>query len=597
MTQPSTSELQKAIQPAVKYSVETPEQPGNLSPSTSGAVIGDRFGIFAIAAGYSDGIPEWGTVPTLRDAHLRAFLPREAFAASAFSAVVAKNAQMSWKIEGGSRVSAIAQEMLLNAEWGGGWHVFISKLWMDVLTQDKGGFVELVRAEDSPSSPVIHLKTLDAACCWATGVPEFPVIYYDRVGGKYHRLKWYQVYQVQDTPVHHQTFYGLQYSAMTRVLKAAQLYRNVRTYFEEKSSGRFTRAIHVIGGIGKKDLADAMALQQETSNQQMLTRYIQPVVMAAIDPEHSPSIATIELATMPDQFDPEQHMKEYITVLALALGTDYGELAPLPGGGLGTATQSTVMDDKSKQKGTGLFRKLIEQMINRAVLPANVEFSFDELDKAEEQKDAEIRVLRAQGRGFMRQNGEVDDAGARQLALDAGDISPELFAAMNERDLTEESIRDDERQKTEAILRSAGGTAKPGAPTAPVNIVGIGNGQVGGPKRDSAQSQVKEALFTELQRNGFLLPSSGEIYVRKGDDRAGPEEERLDEEGDAADAVAAALDRIGKNVRRKLRAESKALELVAEVPREFTVHKEVQRDDLGRIIGITETHKEITEDQ
>lgn len=534
MTQSPTSEFQRAVVPGVAFSVETPEKIGNVGPATSGAVIGDRFGLFAIAAGYADGIPEWGTAPTLRDGYLRAFIPREPFLASALASIVARNAQMSWKVDGGTRVSAAAHDLLLNAEWGEGWHAFITKLWLDVLSQDKGGFVELVRATDSPSSPVIHVKTLDAACCWPTGDPEMPVIFFDRVGGKYHRMAWYQVYQVREMPIHHQMFYGLQFSAVTRVLKAAQLYRNVRTYFEEKSAGRFTRAIHVVGGISKTDLADAMELQHQVSDQQSLSRYMQPVVVAAIQPEHSPSVATIELAAMPDGFDSEKWMKEYLTVLAMALMTDYGELAPLPGGGLGTASQSEVMDDKSKKKGSGLFRKLVEQMVNRAILPATVEFSFDEQDKAEELKDAEIRKARAEGRGFMRQNGEVDDAGARQLALDAGDLSPELFAAMNERDLTEAAIRDDERRSVFNEMAGSG-ASNPEVPVIRPNIVGIGGfgGQARqrGPIADSAQSG------------------------SKGDERAGPDDARLAEEADAADAVEAALTRIGKNIRRKLRAE------------------------------------------
>jgi hypothetical protein len=418
--------------------------------------------------------------------------------------------------------------MISNCEWGGGWRAFCSSFATDLLTQDKGAFVEIVRLENKPASPVIHFKTLDPAYCWSTGNPEEPVVYLDRIGGKYHRLKWYQVYHVTEWPVHHPVYHGLQYSALTRALAFVRIFRNVLTYIDERTGGRHTRQIHIVGGVQQKALDDAMRLQQLNAEEQLLTKFVQPTILTMMDADADPKVATLEFASLPEGFKIEDTAKWYLTALALALGTDYGELAPLPGGQLGSGQQSEIMDEKSKEKGAGLFRKIVEDMMNRAILPANVEFSYDEQDLDEEKVQAENSKIRAEARGFMRQNGEIDDAGARQLALDAGDISPELFAAMNARDLTEEAIRDDERKRV--ISELAGyGVAMPKVPAAAVNISGIG--QSATVISDSDQAAAKEEA------------------------RAGPDEYRLEAEAEAASYIEKVLRKVYANIRRELRSE------------------------------------------
>jgi hypothetical protein len=94
----------------------------------------------------------------------------------------------------------------------------------------------------------------------------------------------------------------------------------------------------------------------------------------------------------------------------------------------------------------------------------------------EDQAAALARETRAKGRALMKATGEVDDMGARQIALDDGDISPELFEAMQQRDLTEQSIRDDEREKIERerILEMGTPAGKP-AEAPPTTVSPAGN--------------------------------------------------------------------------------------------------------------------------
>lgn len=535
MTQPASLEsFGSDIDRAIRRSVETID-------STDLVGVGDRYGVLAFAAAFADAVPSWGVSPSVRDSMLRQFITKEPFAGSAFGSIIARNAAFSWEIRGPERTQQIGHELLLNANWGGGWVEFISLLSMDYLTQDKGAFIELIREADSERAPVVGLRNLDAAMCWSTGNPLQPVIFLDRVSGKYHRLKWYQVRQLRELPMFTGNFtgtfgryHGMQLCALSRALKGAQIWFNVEQYQQEKTGGRHTRAIHVISGVQKADVEDAMKLQQANADGQLLERYIQPVILAAVDPDAKPSVATLELAGLPDAFNQQEGLKQYLTLLAMALLTDYGELAPLPGGQLGSGMQSEIMDDKSKKKGAGLFRKIITHVMNTVILPDNLEFAYDEQDMGEEEAEATVKKLRAEARALMVQTGEVDRAGARQMALDDGDISPELFEQMNAKDLTGGAFADTQRY----IVQIGGG---PGAET-PGGPLGSPGNIIGTPLTGKPTQTVAPAPEP--------APTGDQAQATKASDPIA--EERLATEADAQAAIEKPLKRIYANISKRL---------------------------------------------
>lgn len=451
----------------IARSVET-LVPDDQAKSTPG-VAGGGWGILSVAFGTLEELPPWGSLVQQRDILLRSFLTTEPFAASAFSSVISRYATFSWTLNGaGPRTTAKLQEMLNLANLGAGWADFIGELTMDYLTQDKGAFVELIRSWNSADAPVIGIRALNALNCWSTGNPAYPVIFRDERAGEYRPLAWYQVHHIREIPMHSPLaraarVFRLQMCALSRAFLHVRAFRSSLQYLDEKTSGRHHKAIHVISGVGKNEIDDALALQENAADEKMLRRYMQPVILAPIKPDIDPKVATLELSTMPDGWDQQKMMQQYITLLSLALLCDYQELAPLPGGNIGTGAQSDVLDKKSKAKGAGLFRKIITHMMNNVVLPDGCEFAFDEQDLDEDQAAALARKTRAEGRALMKAAGEIDALGARQIALDDGDISAELFEAMGQRDLTEQSIRDDEREKTirELITTTGKPASKP----------------------------------------------------------------------------------------------------------------------------------------
>lgn len=400
--------------------------------------------LWAVASA-ADEIQAWGSRMKVRDRQLRDFIPTESVFASALFAVCGRNAAFTWEMEGPAATVRRCKELLDGANDGKGWQDLVTKLSLDLYSQDHGAFMEVVRAADSATAPVIGLNHLDAFRCWHTGDPKRPVVYQDRLN-KLHLLEWYQVETFAEMPCAVEGLYGMQYCALTRVLRACQVMRNVMLYQQEKTGGRFNRALHIIKGVNPKQIQDALQQQNIRLDAEGFLRYLQPLIIASISAEESIDVKTLELASLPEGWNQEEMFKWYIAVLAMGFGIDYQDLAPLPGGGLGSGSQSIVLHMKSRGRGPSLFQKLIEFSMNMAVLPKNVEFQFLEQDLAEEKEHAEIKKMRAETRKIDVDTGVYDDRGARQQAFDAGDISEELFNAMGGSDITAEVTVEDTEQ-------------------------------------------------------------------------------------------------------------------------------------------------------
>jgi hypothetical protein len=394
--------------------------------------------LFALAQAGDSFVP-WGRLPFARDAQLRNFWPTEPFLASAMGIIGARNGAMDWKLTGDEQTADAAALMLQNANFGAGWEDFIIRITLDLLSQDKGAFAELLRTGDSPEAPVVGLNSLDAARCHLTGIPEEPVWYEDALN-RFHRMKWYQVVQLLEMPSPYTFpqlghFYRLQYSAVTRLLRAAQIIKSIGVYNDEKISGRFQRAVHLLQGVTAEEVKTALERTDFLADQAGLSRYMQPAIVGSIDPKATIDVKTLELASLPEGWDEEKSLKWYLTAMSMALLTDYQEFAPLPGGGLGTSAQSEVLHMKSRGKGQGLFMQLIARLMNlHGVLPRNVQFEWDEQDIEAEKIESDVKKTRGEMRALRIASGEISAAVARQLALEDGDLSEEQVAALEAED-------------------------------------------------------------------------------------------------------------------------------------------------------------------
>lgn len=423
-----------------------------------------NFGSIVIAlAGYADEFYAWGEAPAARDKQLRAFWPTEPVLASALFTTVSRYAGFGWQLNGPDRTSNIVKRMFHNSDHGEGWLPFITKILIDLFSQDNGAFIEVLRAQDSETSAVVQLNHLDSNRCIRTGKHDAPVIYVDREGWM-HLLKWYQVITLEEFPSPIEEARGMQYCTVTRMLKAAQILRDISTYKKEKVSGRFTRALHLVGGIQKRAIDDALRDQNLAATAQNLTRYIQPVVVAALDPNARVSHETLELASLPDHFDEEVTMRWYINQLALAFGGDYQDFSPLPGGNLGTAQQSATLHMKSRGKGPKLFMTMLEHKFNsHGVMPNTVTFFYGDQDIQEDMQKAQLQTERARGRAERIRSGEITPAVARQLAVDVGDLDQKYAEALEKYDIEQTNLANQQAAQRPSI----GADGKPLPVTAP----------------------------------------------------------------------------------------------------------------------------------
>lgn len=398
---------------------------------------GPSFGNLVISvASAADDIVPWGTLG--RDHQLRAFFPTEPYFSSGLFNTIAQYVAFGFTLEGPNRMVQHTQDMLNSCEGGKGWDSMMSPFLLDMFTQDNGGFLEAVRTDDDPRAPVITMNHLDSARCIRTGRRDTPVLYVD-LFGKYHLLKWYNVIEVTEMPSAMQTARGMQYCVLTRMLRAAQIMRDISIVKHEKAAGRFTRQIHLVSGVQTKLINDAIEQKQSAADQAGLIRYIQPLVIASLDPTAKVSKETIDLASVPDEWDDLKAAQTYITLMAMAFGTDYQNFAPLPGGGLGSASQSKVMNMKSRGKGPGKFMKKMESIFNfHGVVARSIRFRYGDQDAAEEMEKTEVMKSFSEALEIQVRSGLITSDVGRQLLADKGYLPQDYLARMRTDNATEE---------------------------------------------------------------------------------------------------------------------------------------------------------------
>lgn len=393
-------------------------------PKADEGQLGDSFVFTWNLGSAADAIEPWGRNVMRRDQQLRDFWPTETFLAGTMASTSFRNATLQWEIKGPNEKVATAVTDMLNAAIAGesfGWVPFMLKFAQDGFGQDNGAFIEMIREDtldaNSPfkgeNAPVLGIAHLDSNQCMRTGDPKYPVLYTDRKG-KRHKMAWYNIIPFSDYPSAIERMNGVGYCPVTRALRMAQIMRSVMIFKDEKVSGRQYKQMHFVSGVARQEIQDEMRRGQEEANNSGFIRFIMPAILASLDPEKPVSTATIDLASLPDGFDFDVEMRWYVTALSLAFGIDYQELAPLPGGNIGSAQQSMILHRKTSGKGPGVrMRSFTEAFRNYGIIPRGYEMVFSDKDEQEELEKQEVRSQ------------AMEEA---VMAVNAGILSPEAAA-------------------------------------------------------------------------------------------------------------------------------------------------------------------------
>jgi hypothetical protein len=364
-----------------------------------------------------------------RDQVLAATLRMCSIWPSAVNKAITKQVALGWRIEDSQesqRRLDHGQDLLLSAD-ATDWVQFGFRHLQDVYLCDNGAFIEVVRASNARGSRIIGLMHLDSMRCTRTGYPQYPVLYQDDYG-KEHALRADQVLSYADMPSPRATTHGVGMCAADRAFDAIVKLASVETYFREKVTGSRTLAIHIVSGISKEKVQQAMTSADQAQQDKGFFVYKGSVVIPTLDVEKPPSVVTIPLAEIPDGFDAKTERDATYLEIVNALGIALQDIQPLSGQGLGTGTQTVILDEAAEGMGPGVaWRKWFEHMMSFRVLAKSTTFHFATNDVRDQQAKAEVAKVRADTRAVQVKTGEITPAHALNMAVDIGDAPREFL--------------------------------------------------------------------------------------------------------------------------------------------------------------------------
>jgi hypothetical protein len=341
-----------------------------LGPSSWGGILSS--GLLEGVKG-ATGLPAYGTKAA--DAILSETPLIENMWASAVNTTLSKQVAIGFQITDttkNTRRIDKAKELML--DFDGSYSLGLSKHVRDFLTTDNGAFIEIVRASNARGSRIVGLAHLDSLRTYRTNDSEYPVVYQD-YRGEFHRLRHEEVIILSDMPSPRVEHRGLGMCAARRAFETILKMCAIETYVREKVSGSRNLAIHIVNGITDMQLRDALMSSQESQSQRGYVVYKGSTIIPMLKSEN-PSVVTIPLAEVPDGFSADSERKDAYLRYANALGVFVGEIQPLSGQGLGTGTQTVVLEEAAEGRGMAAWRRAFTLAMTHHVFPTTTTFTF-----------------------------------------------------------------------------------------------------------------------------------------------------------------------------------------------------------------------------
>jgi hypothetical protein len=365
-----------------------------------------------------------------RDFALRATLFAEDMWAAAVAKAITAQAALGWTVadsaDSQQRIKR-QQDQYLYANGGQGWVVFLQMYLQDILCTDNGGAFEIVRASSAAGSRMLGRVHLDSGRVRRTGDAEIPAIYVDLKGYE-HEMRAHQISLYADMPSAQASAFGVGNCAAGRVYRTIYKLASMERYVVEKVTGRRIQTIDIVNGISAQQLEDGLSSADASNRAKNFQQYMGSVIIPSIAKDATASGYRIDLAGLPDGFNAKEERDNGYVKYANALGVSVTQIQPLSGQGLGNAGQSQVLDDQAETAGALIaWRKWWEQNENTWLTPTTTTFAWTVNDLREQKAEAEVQKLRADTRSVMLASGEISPDMSRQIALDAGDIPPELL--------------------------------------------------------------------------------------------------------------------------------------------------------------------------
>jgi hypothetical protein len=421
-----------------------------------GAIFGLAFPWMASQPTYTDLPPYWSP---RRDWVLSNSPKKEDMWAAAVSIACTRFAAHGYVIkdsQDSSRKVSASQLLMKRANGGEGWVPFALKVMRDLLTCDNGIFIRIRRQGEEtvkikvkaqtiagaemggfaeaavtmarPGAKIEGLYHLDSLRCIRTGNLAYPLRYMS-VQGVQQILRWDQVLMYADQPSPRAELFGVGECAASRAYKTIAKLAAMEQLVYENLTGGGANKLVFLQGINDPTLQAILKSGEADAQAKGLVYYL-GTILGAIPSDTPISMVEVKLKELLSSFVPKDERDNGYLIYANNIGVPVQTIQPLSGQGLGTGTQTLVLDDAAKGQGAmPAFIKWWEQTVSDRVLPATTELQFeDENDQRDQKAKAEVQKLRADTRAVQIGSGEISPAMARQLAVDSEDLPQEMVA-------------------------------------------------------------------------------------------------------------------------------------------------------------------------
>lgn len=425
-----------------------------------------------------------GVYSKQRDAVLASTIKYDPFWNGAVKKGIAKGVTQQWDLKFNERNRGSAEKLreLFKASNGRrGFKHFLIQHLQDYFLTDNGAFIEIDRENNNmPGSKIIGLYHLDSLRCYRTGDPDRPVIYWD-LHNRYHYLRWWQVWDISDTPNARNNYYGVGDCAAGGVYERIRRMVGIRLYEYQKITGGSPKELTVIGGITQQQLNQLLTANEADRTARGMTVYGGAAMIAMMSKDPVSSL-TIPIAKLPDNYDQEKEIEQASVEYANALGISKQDLKPLMGRMSGTATQSAVMDSQGESSGLGLWSGAFEDFINECVMPSTVSFYWAFNKTSQKKAEAEVAGLWVTAATGMVTTQALTPPQANNWLVDKDVLDAEYLA---ETDVTQTQILGEDDKP--GVVDPQTGQPVPGQPAAPAQ----------GAQGD-VQGQVEQLLGTKF---------------------------------------------------------------------------------------------------
>lgn len=411
------------------------------------------------------GLPPYGSKQ--RDAILRASVRLDDMWRAAVNKAITKHVARGYTVDDTSespRRLEYAKGIVASYD-GGNYYRGLSKGLRDYLTTNYGQVAYVDRP--APGARVRGLFHLDSLRCTPYPHDDYPMLYQSPTRGAV-LLRAENIIHLSDMPDSDPVLYNTGLCAADAAWNTLLKIVAIETYIREKVSGSRNLAIHFITGVNPEKLREALSTSDATQKQQGYVVYKGSTIipMLAGAGGEQPTLITIPLAEIPDGFAAESERRDAYLRMANNIGIFVGELQPLSGQGLGTGTQTVVLDEAAEGQGLAGWARAWGYLVSDRALPETSTYKIATNDVRDKKARADAALTTASFLEKLVMQGALSAQQMTNIMVDEGYVAADYLAAA---DATAQGQLTDEQKPLElpADAQQAATVAQPPALPAP----------------------------------------------------------------------------------------------------------------------------------